>query len=317
VQYLQENYHYTLSNAAPRGGQDPVIVFLFDHRQGHCELFAAALTALTRSLGIPARVITGYRASEYNHVGGYYVVRKSHAHAWTEIDGGPGVGWRVFDATPSQTVSEEHTSSRTWLTTFREFYEHVEFAWISSVVAYDQRTQQSVMKGLNESLGTASKDQQTWLGTVFQSFRSLSQLWRLDRVSYSIADCIIIVIAVGLVSLVRTLLVRHRRLVALQLTSLPHGKRRGLARKLRFYLLMLDILERHGYVRPPRQSPFAFAEELAEADPMRFSPIVILTELFYEIRFGHRELTENRRQRIRKELRLLEEALSQRKMQAS
>ena len=73
---------------------------------------------------------------------------------------------------------------------------------------------------------------------------------------------------------------------------------------------MLDMLERHGYVRPRWQSPQAFATELAEANPMRFDPVVALTELFYEVRFGYRPLDNDRKQRVRAHLRHLEYALS-------
>jgi len=74
---------------------------------------------------------------------------------------------------------------------------------------------------------------------------------------------------------------------------------------------MLDLLERHGYVRPTWQSPYSFAQELAEANPMRFDPVVALTEMFYEVRFGHRDLDNDRRTRIRAHLRQLEENLAE------
>jgi hypothetical protein len=72
---------------------------------------------------------------------------------------------------------------------------------------------------------------------------------------------------------------------------------------------MLDMLDRHGYVRPSWQSPFGFAQELADANPMRFDPVIALTELFYEIRFGHRELDGERQNRIKAHLQQLEHAL--------
>lgn len=310
--HLVTNYRYALENPQTGRRQDPVIEFLFDHRRGHCELFASGLAAMLRSVDIPARVVTGYRASEYNRIGGYYVVRRSHAHAWVEAPIGPGGAWVTLDATPPDEVAAEHAVTRNWLTSVRELYEHIEFAWIKSVVAYDQRTREAVLTQINQSIGEVTDERESWFGRVVAWFRDLPQLWRSDQLSYTLAGVILIAIGIGVASLVRTLVVRRRRLIALQLTAMPRAKRRGLTRKLRFYLTMLDMLERHGYVRPQWQSPFSFAQELAEANPLRFDPVVTLTELFYEIRFGHRDLDDNRRRKVKAHLKQLEHALGQR-----
>ena len=79
---------------------------MFVHRQGHCEFFASAFVVLARTLGIPARLVAGFRVVEHNGFGGYAVVRAKHAHAWAEayVPGGGtsrGSGFDVFDATPS------------------------------------------------------------------------------------------------------------------------------------------------------------------------------------------------------------------------
>jgi hypothetical protein len=40
---------------------------------------------MMRAAGVPARVVTGYLGGEWNPVGGYFIVRQSDAHAWTEV----------------------------------------------------------------------------------------------------------------------------------------------------------------------------------------------------------------------------------------
>lgn len=309
--HLRDNFTYSLDNPPIPPGSDPVVEFLFSQRKGHCELFASGLAAMARSIGIPARVITGYRASEYNRIGGYYVVRQSNAHAWTEVYTGPESGWRVVDATPPDAVQAEHRVERTWLTSLRELYEVIEYEWIRSVVAYDQRSRERVMTELKESIGHPN-DKSTWLGQVVAFFVNLRDIWNLDRVNYTLIFFIVILITVAVASLLRTMILRRKRLVALQLTVLPRSQRRGLASRLKFYLQMLDMLERHGYVRPSWQSPFGFAQELAEANPMKFDPVVALTEVFYEIRFGHRKLDEEKKQRVKAHLKQLEHALANR-----
>jgi transglutaminase-like putative cysteine protease len=76
-------FEYTLT--PPALGAQPVDEFLFETREGFCEHYASALTVLLRAAGLPARVVMGYQGGELNAIGGYYIVRQSDAHAWTEV----------------------------------------------------------------------------------------------------------------------------------------------------------------------------------------------------------------------------------------
>jgi transglutaminase-like putative cysteine protease len=93
--FRTEEFFYTL--APPALGADPIDDFLFRTRAGFCEHYAAAFTLLARAGGLPARVVTGYQGGEWNPVGGYWVIRQSDAHAWSEVwlDG----RWVRFDPT--------------------------------------------------------------------------------------------------------------------------------------------------------------------------------------------------------------------------
>jgi len=80
------------------GGPDPVEQFVFEAREGNCRHFASALALMARSVGIPARLASGFAPGEYSAATGRHVVRFADAHVWVEalIDG----SWREFDATP-------------------------------------------------------------------------------------------------------------------------------------------------------------------------------------------------------------------------
>src|SRR5215208_3938180 len=99
-QYLKENYPYDLSIPPQNREMDAVEYFLFEQKRGYCEQFSSSLAVMARSLGIPARVVTGYAPGEYNPFTGYYDVRASDPHAWVEVYF-PGYGWSTFDPTPS------------------------------------------------------------------------------------------------------------------------------------------------------------------------------------------------------------------------
>ncbi|XAL98763.1 DUF3488 and transglutaminase-like domain-containing protein [Phycisphaeraceae bacterium D3-23] len=304
---LRSRYSYTTDNPSA-AARDPVAAFLFDQRAGHCELFASALCALCRTVGIPARIVTGFRASEYNDIGGYYVVRQSHAHAWTEVDLGPGAGWHTLDATPPAEVDRQHQTSTGMFAGIRELYDHFEFRWINTVITYDQFSQEKMLGAIG-ALVTQGPDR--WAGGFADWADDQAKDVELDTVGYFSLGLLSIALLIAVYSLVRLLIMRHRRMVALQLTALPRAKRRGLARQLRFYIAMLETLERHGHVRPHWQSPYGFAQELAEHDPMCFDPVVALTELFYEVRFGYRHLDDERRGRVKAHLRRLEQTLAE------
>ncbi|MCP4677406.1 MAG: transglutaminase domain-containing protein [Deltaproteobacteria bacterium] len=97
-EHLKQNFSYSLSFKQQTHG-DPLVAFLTEVRAGHCEYFASALALLGRALGIPTRVVSGYRVHEYNPLGDYYVVRERNAHSWVEA-WYPDVGWRTYDPTP-------------------------------------------------------------------------------------------------------------------------------------------------------------------------------------------------------------------------
>ena len=63
-------FSYTLdtTDARDRIGQDPYVWFLTspDGHRGHCEYFAGAMVLMCQSLGMNARMVTGFKCDEYN-----------------------------------------------------------------------------------------------------------------------------------------------------------------------------------------------------------------------------------------------------------
>jgi protein-glutamine gamma-glutamyltransferase len=99
-------YRYTLDPGV--FGQHSADEFWFDRREGFCEHIASAFAVLARGMGIPARVVTGYQGGERNPVDGFWVVRQSDAHAWTEV-WLRGRGWVRID--PTSAVAPGRTGS--------------------------------------------------------------------------------------------------------------------------------------------------------------------------------------------------------------
>lgn len=102
--FLQQNYEYNLDVPFYPEGIDTVDHFLFEAREGYCEQFASALCVMARSVGIPARYVTGYLPGTYNPLSGFYEIKANDAHAWVEIFI-PESGWTVFDPVPGENAT--------------------------------------------------------------------------------------------------------------------------------------------------------------------------------------------------------------------
>ena len=73
-QHLLENYRYSLE-ADTSTLSHPLEEFLFTRKTGYCEHYATAMVVMLRTIGIPARLVTGFLATEWNEYGGYFTRR--------------------------------------------------------------------------------------------------------------------------------------------------------------------------------------------------------------------------------------------------
>ncbi|MFT3928009.1 MAG: transglutaminase domain-containing protein [Myxococcales bacterium] len=102
-EWLSKEGTYSLASKHATA-EDPTGHFLFGDKTGYCVHFAHAAAFLLRSLGVPARVATGYAVEESARQGGSaLLIASGAAHAWPEIylD---GVGWVVVDVQPERTL---------------------------------------------------------------------------------------------------------------------------------------------------------------------------------------------------------------------
>ncbi len=150
--HLQSAFRYTLVDEPVPPGREPTVWFLTERREGHCEYYASALALMARSIGVNARVVTGYVASDYNEVTGQYVVRESNAHGWVEAEVAPGY-WLVFDGTPPSDFYQIHQPAPSLLRSAQKLYETLEFAWATGVVGFDTGAQRRLLGDLSTDFG--------------------------------------------------------------------------------------------------------------------------------------------------------------------
>ncbi|MDE2605601.1 MAG: DUF3488 domain-containing transglutaminase family protein [Burkholderiales bacterium] len=155
-------YSYTLSPGVY--GANTADEFWFDRKEGFCEHIASAFAVLMRALDIPARVVTGYQGGQPNSVDGYWVVRQSDAHAWTEV-WLEGRGWVRVDPTaavaPGRTGSfqrlvapqgvlgtaMQNVSPGLWVA-LRSGWEAMNNGWNQWVLNYTQSRQLDMLRNL-------------------------------------------------------------------------------------------------------------------------------------------------------------------------
>ena len=96
--YVCELGTYDLNTPKVPRGEDFVLYFLTQSRQGYCVHFASSAVLLLRAAGIPARYVSGY--SVEGLAGQWNIVSEDEAHAWVEYYT-DGAGWLPLDPTPS------------------------------------------------------------------------------------------------------------------------------------------------------------------------------------------------------------------------
>ena len=82
--FSQSDLTYSL-HPEPLDLNHSVDSFLFDRRKGYCVHFASSFVTMARMAGLPARVVTGYKADRKNSVNNYLAVKERDAHAWAEV----------------------------------------------------------------------------------------------------------------------------------------------------------------------------------------------------------------------------------------
>jgi hypothetical protein len=276
--YLRSNYGYTLDlSGAPQA--DPLAYFLFQKRAGHCEYFAAAMTVMLRTQGIPARYINGFQTGEYNDVAGDLVVRASDAHSWVEAYF-PGFGWLTFDPTPPSNEAPPGM-----LTELSHYWDWFQLQWSEWVINYDFVHQVTVA----QSVGRISRD---WAERIRAEFSSLRRSmtdemkrWQ-DRVSRSPSGRTGFFVIFGLFVFAVLILrpeVRRRFMVMWRTRIVPAREMTPHLATLQ-YGEMLRILERGGIHKTPEQTPMEFASSLPRGNLT--APVYELTSMYQAARYG-------------------------------
>ncbi|MBD2096838.1 DUF3488 domain-containing protein [Trichocoleus sp. FACHB-591] len=145
AQYLKQHYTIQPDLAFLEDNDDLVEAFLFRFEGGYPDHFSTVLTVMLRSVGIPARLVTGFAPGEFNPFTGLYVVRNTDAYAMTEVYF-PKYGWFAFDPIPGHELIPPSVEENQTFSVLRKFWQWVA-GWLPSPVT-------GVLSGLFNAIAT-------------------------------------------------------------------------------------------------------------------------------------------------------------------
>ncbi len=273
--YLRTHYGYSLQMASTPPS-DPLVYFLFERKEGHCEYFASAMAVMLRTLGVPARIVNGFRGGEYNDVTGNYIVRARDAHSWVEAYI-PGYAWVSFDPTPPDPnpgLGQIHRVML-YLDAAREF-------WREWVINYDFLHQRTLTISAMARGRTAGDQARDWIRRNYDQLLS-----RAERVHHQAERnprtwAMTALLAVVLIALVMN---SRRMLRALAIRRVARNPVKApQAAATIWYARMMRSVGKKGFRKQPAQTPQEFVASIS--DPQLKNTVADFTRHYEQARFG-------------------------------
>jgi len=274
--YLRTRFGYTLQ-LPQTNVKDPIANFLFERKQGHCEYFASAMAVMLRTLGIPSRVVNGFRSDEFNDITGSYVVRAKDAHAWVEAYF-PGYGWQTFDPTPAGNGGTPQGWARIEL-----YIDAMSSFWRDWVVTYDSSNQYVLGRAAITGSRSFLEGVRAWARNHYASMLRWARRSQ-DRVEQAPRRWLLIGgIALALLLLFANLGQLMRWLHENWLRSHPERSPEQAAAV--WYQRMSRMLAKRGLEKPQTQTPQEFVREI---ENLRLrEPVARFTDVYESARFGN------------------------------
>ena len=310
VSYLRDSpeFSYSLDLSVDDPSVDPVVDFLFNRKQGHCEYYATALALMLRSVDVPSRVVSGFKGGKLNRQTNQFEVRQLHAHLWVEAY--IGGGWVPFDATPPAREDSvdrlqsgpsgivgrlRHAWERTWSQGVRLSRADQDRLLYDPIRDGARNLWESV-RDLGGS-GASISDLLRSLGTSPQRWIS----WRGGVVAF-----MILLVTAAIVALLRRVWSLLRRLGG----GSVEGNRA--TRTVEFYERFRRVAARAGFEREGAQTPREFAGVLSGSLPADGAGPQLpefVTENYYRVRYGNEQLAPELLSSLKQQLDLFEEQL--------
>lgn len=342
------SYTIDFRNIRRNSAIDSVEDFFANHRSGHCSYYASALALMLRSQGIPARVVVGFRGGVNNEFGKHIDVEEKHAHAWVEAyippedcppewastgQAGRIGAWLQLDATPA--IDYDQLLAGDALNYARSF-------WRDYVMGLQAETGATVVNadGMKLSGLFQALDLAWWQANLNEAASSARQAgtWQ----NFLLKSSPLILFGIGLTGYYFYRKRRQKELATRSRDGTPKQKSTfanrisrwlsdavgGIAPSLGrwldpeheskyetpFYRTFAATMKRKGWVRRQGQTPLEFANSIVDSgDDLPITEIGSLsrfiTDCYYTVRFGSRQLSSSQQASVDKALDRLKQLL--------
>ncbi|MDA1215233.1 MAG: DUF4129 domain-containing protein, partial [Planctomycetota bacterium] len=325
-QFLRNSgeYTYSLKSETVNDKLDPVEDFLFERKQGDCKYFASSLALMLRTVGVPTRIINGFKGGETSNVPGELLVQQRHAHTWVEAliaddateSSPPRLSWVVYDPTPAardEGLIDVEAGTSLWETMTKASQE----LWSNYIVqmSLNRQTQDiyapiqnSAREWWTGSGGARGVLAQTAAGLLnFLKHPDQWVSWKGGLITFSL-----------MAGLAGSLWISRRIWNLMKRWKRRSDNRRNAQTiRIEFYERFLALLSRYGWKRNPSQTQREFAEEFIGEFHRRFPEKSLgdlprsITTNFYQCRFGLQPLSDDEIQTMQQNLTRLEAVLTQ------
>jgi protein-glutamine gamma-glutamyltransferase len=294
--YLSQNYKYSLDVPTTAQAQ-PLDEFLFTRKSGYCEHYATAMVVMLRTIGIPARLVTGFLATEWNEYGNYFLVRQQDAHAWVEVHF-PQSGWISMDPTPA--VTEEAAGAR-WQALAR-LTDHMRLRWNRFFIQYSGADQIAVVREVKAN--SASMSHRIWESLSAVPFAPLAVQFAnaIRRIADENGRAWFQWAGFGLLTAAAMIWLVMKQPWVKRPRSRLSPQEQPITQ---LYRNMVDQFSRQGLLKPDATPPLEFLSMIGETWKLAEREATTITQLYCRARFGHAPLTEVELQQARDSLRRL------------
>lgn len=262
--YLRQ-FPYTLDMPDTPQDQEFVDYFLFEEKQGYCVYYATAMTVMARSIGIPARYVTGFIMPDEPIEGDSYQVDNSRAHSWVEVYFN-NFGWLAFEPTPAYEagdLTDDASSTPSTDDNYNNYY---------------QQQYQDYMSGLNQSVGDEQDLTQNSVGLTSEESS------QADHMSnWLLALIIAAAVAIILVARITFVWIKRKRLDAAMQKA---GYRDAI---IAYYANICDLLNYQQLNIWPGETPSEYAERISRY--IEGSDFKELTNIFQKARYSQLPLS--------------------------